>query len=411
MRGSDGARLDPVDRRRAKVRRIILSFSQRWPRTCQKTATAVRASVGVLGGSKSDFPILEKAVAMLNELGIPNELLVVSAHRTPRSSLRLRGTGDRPGHPGHYCGRRRCRPSSRNVGGEDFLAGDRGSHPHRESQRIGLAVVHRADAQRHSGGDGRHRGRGECRHPGRANTRTPVGRHQTTGRTVSRQSNTVGARLTGRRPIVSSLADGTKLPGEPPVVNVTVIDPGATLGVLGGGQLGAMFATAARRLGYAVVVWDPDPEAPAHRLADSSLIRSFTDSAARQDFIRRVCAVTYEWENVPADLCEQLERDVPVRPSSRVLRVIQDRIEQKTFLRTHGLPVPAFHAISSPQELRRQTVLEHPLVCKTATAGYDGKGQWKIARAEDCAAVAGGSGSKPAPRFTLDSGSLVALRT
>ena len=170
-------------------------------------------------------------------------------------------------------------------------------------------------------------------------------------------------------------------------MNVTVIDPGAMLGVLGGGQLGAMFATAARRLGYAVVVWDPDPEAPAHRLADSSLIRPFTDSAARQDFIRRVCAVTYEWENVPADLCEQLERDVPVRPSSRVLRVIQDRIEQKTFLRTHGLPVPAFHAISSPQELRRQTVLEHPLVCKTATAGYDGKGQWNIARAEDCAAV------------------------
>ena len=170
-------------------------------------------------------------------------------------------------------------------------------------------------------------------------------------------------------------------------MNATVIDPGATLGVLGGGQLGAMFATAARRLGYAVVVWDPDPEAPAHRLADSSLIRTFTDSAARQDFIRRVCAVTYEWENVPADLCEQLERDVPVRPSSRVLRVIQDRIEQKTFLRTHGLPVPAFHAISSPQELRRQTVLEHPLVCKTATAGYDGKGQWEIARAEDCAAV------------------------
>lgn len=170
-------------------------------------------------------------------------------------------------------------------------------------------------------------------------------------------------------------------------MNVTVIDPGATLGVLGGGQLGAMFATAARRLGYAVVVWDPDPEAPAHRLADSSLIRPFTDSDARQDFIRRVCAVTYEWENVPADLCEQLERDVPVRPSSRVLRVIQDRIEQKRFLQAHGLPVPAFHAISSPEELRRQTVLEHPLVCKTATAGYDGKGQWKIARAEDCAAV------------------------
>ena len=112
-------------------------------------------------------------------------------------------------------------------------------------------------------------------------------------------------------------------------MNVTVIDPGATLGVLGGGQLGAMFATAARRMGYAVNVWDPDPEAPAHRIADHSLIRPFTDADARKEFTQRVRAVTYEWENVPADLCEQLECELPVRPSSRVLRVIQDRIEQK----------------------------------------------------------------------------------
>ncbi len=167
-------------------------------------------------------------------------------------------------------------------------------------------------------------------------------------------------------------------------MNAPTIDPGATLGVLGGGQLGAMFATAARRLGYAVAVWDPDLEAPAHRLADFSLVEPFTDAAARQDFMRRVRAVTYEWENVPADLCEQLEREVPVRPSGRVLRVIQDRIEQKTFLQAHGLPVPAFHAISSPEDLSRQAVLEYPLVCKTATAGYDGKGQWKITRPEDC---------------------------
>lgn len=171
-------------------------------------------------------------------------------------------------------------------------------------------------------------------------------------------------------------------------MNVTVIDPGATLGVLGGGQLGAMFATAARRMGYAIAVWDPDPEAPAHRFADHSLITSFTDPDARRDFTRHVRAVTYEWENVPADLCEQLEREVPVRPSSRVLRVIQDRIEQKTFLRAHGLAVPAFSILSSPEELSRHAVLGYPLVCKTATAGYDGKGQWKIGRAEDCAAVA-----------------------
>lgn len=170
-------------------------------------------------------------------------------------------------------------------------------------------------------------------------------------------------------------------------MNPLVIEPGATLGVLGGGQLGAMFATAARRMGYVIAVWDPDPEAPAHRIADYSLVRPFTDADARTEFTQRVRAVTYEWENVPADLCEQLERDLPVRPSSRVLRVIQDRIEQKTFLRSHGLAVPTFSTLSSPDELGRQTMPPYPLVCKTATAGYDGKGQWTIARDEDCPAV------------------------
>ncbi|WHZ16589.1 MAG: N5-carboxyaminoimidazole ribonucleotide synthase [Nitrospira sp.] len=164
---------------------------------------------------------------------------------------------------------------------------------------------------------------------------------------------------------------------------MTAIDPGATLGVLGAGQLGAMFATAARRMGYGVAVWDPAAEAPAHRLADYSLSRPFSDVAARKDFSRLVRVVTYEWENVPSDLCAQLEREVPVRPSSLVLRVIQDRIEQKTFLQAHGLAVPAFHGISSPEELGRQTLLGYPLICKQATAGYDGKGQWKIDRAED----------------------------
>lgn len=166
-----------------------------------------------------------------------------------------------------------------------------------------------------------------------------------------------------------------------------VIAPGATLGVLGGGQLGAMFAVAARRMGYDVAVWDPDAEAPAHQFAGYSLITPFSDVAGRKDFAQRVRAVTYEWENVPGELCEQLEREMPVRPSSRVLRVIQDRIEQKTFLRAHGLAVPGFYGISRPEELGRQTLLGYPLICKTATAGYDGKGQWTIGRAEDRAAV------------------------
>jgi phosphoribosylaminoimidazole carboxylase, PurK protein len=170
-------------------------------------------------------------------------------------------------------------------------------------------------------------------------------------------------------------------------VNVGVIDPGATLGVLGAGQLGAMFATVARRMGYEVAVWDPDAEAPAHRLADYSLVRPFSDAAARKDFAQRVRAVTYEWENVPSELCGQLELDVPVRPSSSVLRIIQDRIEQKTFLQAHGLAGPAFRGIASPEELCGHIAPGYPRICKTATAGYDGKGQWKIDHAEDCRMV------------------------
>ncbi|QOJ35809.1 MAG: 5-(carboxyamino)imidazole ribonucleotide synthase [Nitrospira sp.] len=170
-------------------------------------------------------------------------------------------------------------------------------------------------------------------------------------------------------------------------MTVPPIEPGAMLGVLGGGQLGAMFATAAHRMGYGVAVWDPDAHAPAHRLADYSLTKPFADSAARNEFLQQVRAVTYEWENVPSDLCAHLERSVPVRPSSAVLRVIQDRIEQKTFLQTHGLAVPAFRVITTPEEIGRHAVLGYPQVCKTATSGYDGRGQWRINQAGDCDAV------------------------
>lgn len=167
----------------------------------------------------------------------------------------------------------------------------------------------------------------------------------------------------------------------------SLIEPGATLGILGGGQLGAMFATAARRMGYDVIVWDPAADAPAHRIANCSLTNAFSDVRAGREFAQRVRAVTYEWENVTSDLCERLEQSLPVRPSSRVLRVIQDRIEQKTFLKAQGLTVPAFQALSRPEELGQQTAIGFPQVCKTATQGYDGKGQWVLHRPEDRPAV------------------------
>jgi len=171
-------------------------------------------------------------------------------------------------------------------------------------------------------------------------------------------------------------------------VKAVVIEPGSVLGVLGGGQLGAMFTLAACRLGYRVAVWDPDPEAPAHRVATHSFPVSFNDPHILARFARLVSVVTYEWENIPVELCRALEQQMPVRPSSAVLSVIQDRLEQKGFLASNGFPVPPFAGLTAPDQLA-QAVREvgYPALCKTATAGYDGKGQWRISRESDVPAV------------------------
>jgi len=171
-------------------------------------------------------------------------------------------------------------------------------------------------------------------------------------------------------------------------VKAVVIKPGSVLGVLGGGQLGAMFTMAARRLGYHVAVWDPDPEAPAHRLATHSFPVPFTDQTILTRFANLVSVVTYEWENIPAELCQALEQRKPVRPSSVVLSVIQDRLEQKWFLASNGFPVPPFASLNAPDQLAT-TVRQvgYPALCKTATAGYDGKGQWRIIQESDVGEV------------------------
>lgn len=150
-----------------------------------------------------------------------------------------------------------------------------------------------------------------------------------------------------------------------------------------------MFTDAAKRLGYRVAVWDPDPDAPAHRLADFTLPTSFSDHETRTAFADLASVVTYEWENVPATLCESLERTKPVRPSPRILRIIQDRLEQKNVLAANEFPVPRFAELTDPSHLQEvATRIGFPALCKTATAGYDGKGQWRIRSAKDIEDVA-----------------------
>ena len=155
------------------------------------------------------------------------------------------------------------------------------------------------------------------------------------------------------------------------------------LGVLGGGQLGAMFTAAARRMGYRVAVWDPDPDAPALKLADLPLAAPFTDQASLEKFSTSIQAATYEWENIPAPTVQAIEQRVPVRPAPRILQIIQDRLAQKTFLAAQKIPVAPFQAVLSPEQLAVPDAVGFPALCKTATLGYDGRGQWRLSGSED----------------------------
>ncbi|MDA1166006.1 MAG: 5-(carboxyamino)imidazole ribonucleotide synthase [Planctomycetota bacterium] len=152
--------------------------------------------------------------------------------------------------------------------------------------------------------------------------------------------------------------------------------PGATLGVLGSGQLGRMFAIAARRLGYRVHVYSPDVDTPAGQVADREFSASYDDLEQLAEFARSVDVVTFEFENVPATVTDCIQEHCPVYPSGHVLAVAQNRIREKTMLRDAGLAVPEFREIRSAAELRAGLLeIGVPSVVKCASWGYDGKGQ------------------------------------
>ena len=155
-----------------------------------------------------------------------------------------------------------------------------------------------------------------------------------------------------------------------------IIPPGATLGVLGGGQLGRMFAIAARRLGYRIHIFCPEADSPAAPVADRTFVAPYEDLDQVRAFARTVDVVTFEFENVPSATSDACSEVVPVRPAGRVLHITQQRLREKGFLRDHGFPVTPFRAIHSLEDLVSATrELGLPGVLKTASFGYDGKGQ------------------------------------
>lgn len=152
--------------------------------------------------------------------------------------------------------------------------------------------------------------------------------------------------------------------------------PGATLGVLGSGQLGRMFAIAARRLGYRVHVYSPDVDTPAGQVADREFAAAYDELDQLAEFARSVDVVTFEFENVPAAVTDCIQKHCPVHPSGYVLSVAQNRIREKSTLQDAGLAVPEFREVTSAEALRQAvSELGVPSVVKTASSGYDGKGQ------------------------------------
>ena len=155
--------------------------------------------------------------------------------------------------------------------------------------------------------------------------------------------------------------------------------PGATLGVLGGGQLGRMFAIAARELGYRIFTYAPESDSPAGQIGDREFQFSYDDLDRVREFARHVQVVTFEFENVPAASTKAAAEFTPVRPDGYVLHVTQHRLREKTFLRENGFPVTPFRAIKSEVDLEMAVrEIGAPGVLKTAAFGYDGKGQVKI---------------------------------
>ena len=162
-----------------------------------------------------------------------------------------------------------------------------------------------------------------------------------------------------------------------------MIAPGRAIGVLGGGQLGRMFAHAAQDLGYRVHVFEPQCPCPAGAVADRETCAPFDDLAALEAFARTVDVVTYEFENIPAGPLRVVEGMVPLHPSSQVLHICQNRAREKAWLRQNGFPHARYAEALEGDIEGAAAEVGIPCVVKTADFGYDGKGQMKIATPQD----------------------------
>ncbi len=179
-----------------------------------------------------------------------------------------------------------------------------------------------------------------------------------------------------------------------PVAEGISILPGATVGILGGGQLGRMFGIAARRMGYRVHAFEPHPDSPAGQISDVEINADYSDTDALARFAAGVDVVSFEFENIPLAAIDTVAAIRPVRPRGEVLHICQNREREKYFLRKQGFPHAPFAIVDSADALASSVEsLGVPAVLKTADFGYDGKGQVKLETSVDTGGVWGSFGA------------------
>ncbi|UWQ29752.1 5-(carboxyamino)imidazole ribonucleotide synthase [Leisingera sp. M523] len=164
------------------------------------------------------------------------------------------------------------------------------------------------------------------------------------------------------------------------------LQPGATIGILGGGQLGRMLSVAASRLGFKTHIFEPGANPPAGHVADQVATAGYEDAEALAAFAAAVDVITYEFENIPTSALDLLESQKPIRPGREALRISQDRLTEKAFLQDLGLTTAPFAGITDQASLDAALAeIGAPSILKTRRFGYDGKGQARIKAPEDAA--------------------------
>lgn len=159
------------------------------------------------------------------------------------------------------------------------------------------------------------------------------------------------------------------------------------IGIIGGGQLGKMMILDAKRLDYQFIILDPTPDCPAHSIADDHIVASFDDIEAIKELASRVDVVTYEFEHISVVALQKVEQTgCPVYPSSKTLAHIQNKYVQKKRLKEQEIPVPDFLSVENYDDLKEAAKrFDYPLILKTCTGGYDGKGNYVIPSEEKLA--------------------------